>query len=341
MRVLTFIFILITFISCDDIVNSDKNIKITEIKYKSINENQENGVVLPLKVGNKWYYGVDEYSGDGVKLAEYIDSILVKNEYEISGERWFEVYFPMLSNDNILMTNTDVGLWVKCDNCENQSFLMAKYPDYQEVSASGFTDIHRIPISNSDDYNLLSILLISKKTNTENVSVPKGNYDCIKYTSQFESDDNNISQFPITEEYFSVDIGLIKFVQNQLLTYNTVKVYDLIEKPSNTNDCIETLTVNVGNISNGTNHEEFIDLKNTTANRLSVLEIQIDYIGLQDIANISEPFVNSLPITIVSGQKANMIVNISPNQTGRFIITIKVISNIGCFYEITLEGRSV
>jgi hypothetical protein len=341
MRLLLIFLSILLLVSCEDIVNSDKNIRITEIKYKSIKEDQENGVILPLKVGNKWHYDVTEFSVDAIKQAEYIDSIHVINETVISGERWFEVYFPVLSEGNIYMTNTDVGLWVKCDDCENQSFLLAKYPDHQDIFASGFTDIRNLPINDPNNYDELTDLLISKKTITENLSVPKGDFDCIKYTSRFESDEIAISQFPIMEEYYSEDVGLIKAIHHQLLSDNICKVFELRDEPINDDNCLEQINIPVGDIQNGLDHNESIDIENNTAIRLSVTDIQIEYIGLQNIATLSEPFATSLPITIVRGEKATMDITLSPQQTGRFTIIIKVISTIGCLYEITLEGRSV
>ena len=43
------LFILLLVVSCGDIVDSDENIKKTAVTYAKVLENQETGVILPLK----------------------------------------------------------------------------------------------------------------------------------------------------------------------------------------------------------------------------------------------------------------------------------------------------
>lgn len=341
MRALIILLTIVLLISCEDIVNSDKNIKITEIKYKSIKEDQENGVIMPLKIGNKWYYDVTEFSADAIKQAEYIDSIHVINEVEISGERWFETYFPMLSSENIYLSNTNEGLWVKCDDCENGSFLLARYPDYNNVFASGYPDIRNLHSDNRSVYDMLDDLLVNKRTERETITVPKGEYDCIKYTSKFESDNRDITEFPIIEEYYNENNGLVKMIEYELLTDTYNKTFELRDEPVTNNDCIEYIQKDIGDIVAGSPNKQQFTLTNSSQRQISIIDIEIEYTGLSDIARIDPDFENLLPVALMKVESVNMNVLITPQTTGRFIITIKVISDIGCFYEIVIEGRSV
>ncbi len=340
MRLLIIFLSVVLLVSCEDIVNSDKNIKITEIKYKSIKEDQENDVIMPLKTGNKWFYDVIEYDDVGMP-AEYIDSIYVIQEVEIDGEKWFETYFPMLSSENIYLSNTNEGLWVKCDKCQNGSFLLARYPDYIDVFASGYPDIRNLHSDNENIYDILDDLLISKRTDREQITVPKGEYDCIKYISRFESDNQDIAEFPIIEEYYSENNGLVKMIEYELLSDTYYKTYELRDEPVTNNDCIELFEKNMGDIQASSPSNQQFSLVNNTTRRISIFDIDIEYTGLSDIARIDPDFEKSLPVVLMKNQSVNMNVLITPQTTGRFIITIKVISDIGCFYEIVIEGRSV
>jgi len=119
------------FNSCNDIVDSDKNIKKTKIQYKYLLNDQEKSVIMPLKVGNVWYYDVAEYNSNGDEIKTYKDSIYIYGTKMIGNEKWYVTRFPMISDEEIYLANTDVGLYVRCD-CEDTSFLYAKYPKETE-----------------------------------------------------------------------------------------------------------------------------------------------------------------------------------------------------------------
>jgi hypothetical protein len=115
--------------SCGDIVDSENNINKIKQNYNSVKSDQEHGVIMPLKVGDKYIYQVTQYWNGGPIELVYNDSIVVKSEVLINGEKWFQVHYPMLNNENdIYLTNTDLGLWFKCDICNKASYLLAHYP---------------------------------------------------------------------------------------------------------------------------------------------------------------------------------------------------------------------
>mgnify|MGYP006285017401 CR=1 FL=1 len=333
-----FLFFWIT--SCEDIVNSDKNIRITEVEYKSIKEDQENNVIMPLKAGNIWYYDVTEYNDDE-KISEYIDSVYIIKEVTLNGEIWYETYYPMLSEENIYLSNTNEGLWVKCENCENVSFLLARYPNFDDVFASGYPDIRNLHSDDESVFDILDDLLISKRTNRETISVPKGEYDCIKYTGKFESENQQIAEYPVLEEYYSENDGLVKMTEYELLSDKYYKTFELRDEPIVNDDCLVIIQKDIGDIQAGNPNNQQFSLVNNTTRKLSITDIEIQYTGLNDIARIDPDFESSLPVLLLKDQSVNMNVLITPQTTGRFNITIKVISDIGCFYEIVIEGRSV
>ncbi len=340
---LSLIFSALIFISCSDIVDSDNNIKITEITYKEILADQENDVLLPLKTGNKWYYDVTEYDNDGSVNEEYIDSVEVISEVILGDENWFEVSCPFLAKENIFLANTDAGLWAKCDNCGDKSFLLAKYPSKAEKFASGYPNIIELPASDPAYYDRVDGLTLSKETSNDNIIVPKGYYDCLEFTSRFESGDNSINSYPVMHEYYSPNTGPVKIIQNHLLTNNPARIYELRSKPDDQtgNNCIETVTINTGDIQKNSTHTENVEIKNNTAFRIAVMDAYIESETFTGMTGISSAFTGALPFGLPSGASRNMDIVFRPTQTGNFTVVIKVMSDTGCFYEITINGKSI
>ena len=130
-----FLFAIITLAvlsiySCDDIIDADDNIIKSKIEYNYVKANQTKDVIMPLQKGNKWIYKVSEIDSSMCNTKFYLDSIVVYDEIIINNEKWFKVWFPIISTqEKILMTNTDIGLIYKCELCNEKVSLLAKYPD--------------------------------------------------------------------------------------------------------------------------------------------------------------------------------------------------------------------
>jgi hypothetical protein len=117
--------------SCEDIVNSDDNIKKTGYLYNKVLNSQETNVLMPLKVGNLWHYNVTKYDSAGTVIDEYIDSIEVLEKINFRGDTWFRVrMIDMGSMRNTLLTNTDKGLYTseECTSLDCR-FIVAQYPE--------------------------------------------------------------------------------------------------------------------------------------------------------------------------------------------------------------------
>ena len=110
------------FNACKDVVDADENVQKTLLTYNKILDDQTHSVIMPLKTGNTWIYQVTRQA----PLSIYYDTIVVYEPVTINGEKWFKVKYPMISETEIIkMTNTDVGLWFKCDSC---GYNYAPYP---------------------------------------------------------------------------------------------------------------------------------------------------------------------------------------------------------------------
>ncbi|MBX3042950.1 MAG: hypothetical protein KIT33_01760 [Candidatus Kapabacteria bacterium] len=129
--ILSLALLLLFLTSCEDIVNSEKNIKKTGYLYNKVLNNQEKNVLMPLKVGNMWLYEVKQFDSSGTMINEYIDSIEVLEKINFRGETWFRVrMIDMGSTWNSILTNTDKGLYRADENTTlDCRFIVAQYPE--------------------------------------------------------------------------------------------------------------------------------------------------------------------------------------------------------------------
>lgn len=129
--ILSLVLLMLFLTSCEDIVNSEKNIKKTGYLYNKVLNNQETNVLMPLKVGNLWHYNVTKYDSAGTVIIEYIDSIEVKEKINFRGETWFRVrMIGMGSTSSTILTNTDKGLYTSEENNTlDCRFIVAQYPE--------------------------------------------------------------------------------------------------------------------------------------------------------------------------------------------------------------------
>jgi len=221
------------FNSCNDIVDSDKNIKKTKIQYKYLLNDQEKSVIMPLKVGNVWYYDVAEYNSNGDEIKTYKDSIYIYGTKMIGNEKWYVTRFPMISDEEIYLANTDVGLYVRCD-CEDTSFLYAKYPKETEqyIAQKSIS----IVLDSTDNYVIKDIFII-KKGEKESINTLLGAMECIKYSSKLTTVEEELYAKPYTNEWFKPDFGLAKSIFYHPNSESPLIVYSIIESIESNDDC--------------------------------------------------------------------------------------------------------
>lgn len=337
--------ILAMFISCDDIVNSDSNIKKTSLDYSYVLDNQEAGVIMPLKVGNKWLYSVDELNENNVVFRQRLDSIVVLNEQIFESGKWYEVYFPMFSREyNVLMTNTDKGLMIHCEQCLENKFLWATYPKYGKIFYSGLKlfqikDAQGNPIG--EDY-----IKISKDAENNPIILQNGNeYKTIKYNAFVLDESNKTKIFYYGDEYYVPDLGLVMSYTKPMQGV-VGEQYELIRftDPDKSNNCVYSETINLGKIR----VDSVVTLSRSITNTTG-----IDY-NLTSIAVFSNKNIISLgkfnpsmgswidnPFKPNQTQSFELI--ITPDKPCAFSIPVMITHSErnDCFYQILIEGTCV
>lgn len=239
MRSIIYLIFTITVISgllsCNDIINSDKNINKYELHYNYVLGDQTKSIIMPLHEGNYWIFNVKELKY-GKIVNEYYDSIIVLNKIIQNNDPWFEVKWTKNYSYSIFMTNTDIGLWMKCNICDNKSTLEAQYPSKSSpYLASKYDDMKTIIYNDSlDKYEAITVEFY-RWTNIEyfeNQVMPAGIFNGLKFLNSMEDNNSKLSFSLFYNSYYVPDIGPIKFEHYILGTKpdssNLTLIYELI-----------------------------------------------------------------------------------------------------------------
>lgn len=322
----------IALISCGDIVDSDSNIKKTSLDYSSVLDNQETGVIMPLKVGNKWLYKVTEYFSTGEIYSSYYDSIVVKSEEYKNGEKWYKVYLPMLTTMNdVYITNTDKGLWFINDN-PISSYLIANYP----IKYSKYRNGELLFRTRLFDNSIFS----DSSTRYLSSNVDNSIFNNLRSTHQYKQTyylKETKREILSSESYFAENYGILKYnlYVTDLMKANSEpqlwKSYELTELG---NECANDTTVNSGLLNDIGRQVVKIKLTNNFANSISVNSSDIK---IEDNEKVEIEIIPlSFPITINPGQSVDLELSIIKKISGSFNSEIYVNSNLGCWYRINL-----
>ena len=192
--------------SCKDMVDADDNISVKKYEYNHVLGNQTTSVIMPLKLDYRWYYNHEKYE-NGKVVSTNLDSIYVVETKLINDELWFgvSVFSDAGQLNKRYYSNTDMGLWMKCD-CESKSSLQALYP----VRANSFIvdSFPTIIVDNGLPVNDTAII-VCNITEDVSVTVPVGSFKCIAYqTKAFTKKTSGISRVTIT--YYCPNVGIIK-----------------------------------------------------------------------------------------------------------------------------------
>lgn len=326
-------------ISCGDIVDSDSNIKKFEITYGNPLSNQETNVILPLKVGNLWYYEVKKLNENKQIVSTTYDSIKVLNIIKNSenNEIWYEVYFPFINkpepsqSKNVLMINTDKGLLINCEDCLTKKFLWAKYPQVSDLYLS-YQDYLTVRDANNHIITQ-DVITIGKQSQGKQIlyNNDKGNLETYFYKSYIMNGMTYNKEFDYMDEYYFLDFGLIKLNQRDRI-YNYTYEYNYIKNLGN--ECANDTTVNSGLLNDIGRQVVKIKLTNNFANSISVNSSDIK---IEDNEKVEIEIIPlSFPITINPGQSVDLELSIIRKISGSFNSEIYVNSNLGCWYRINL-----
>lgn len=337
--------ILAMFISCDDIVNSDSNIKKTSLDYSKVLDNQETGVIMPLKVGNMWKYSVGELNESDVAIRHRLDSIVVLNEQIFEGEKWYEVNFPIFSRDyNVLMTNTHKGLMIHCEPCLEKKFLWATYPKYGSIFYSGLKlfqikDAQGNPIG--EDY-----IHISKDAENMKIILQNGiEYETIKYNAFVLDESNKSKIFYYGDEYYVPDLGLIMSYTNPMQgvvgeQYEFIRFID----PDRANNCVYNETINLGKIRVDSVVTLSRSITNTTGIDYNLTSIAVfTYKDIISLGNFKPSMGSWLDNPFKPNQTQSIELIITPDKPRAFSIPVMITHSErnDCFYQILIEGTFV
>jgi hypothetical protein len=233
------LFVLILLISsCGDILNPVPDTHHTKIKYHIILKDQEHSVIMPLKIGNMWIYKVSGVSYDGKTDFIGYDTILVKRDTIIKGEKWFIAKDPSSNSENVVLTNTDVGLLCnpECDCGLLRAEYPAEYTTYLYLQGY-YPTLMRIFDNQGNLIDQKIVLLLSHMwvdvETTNDYFIFDKSFDCYKYSMRAEYDkDGKTQAIPEYEpmiEYFVPDLGLVRKDYSRFGNSNKPIIYKRME----------------------------------------------------------------------------------------------------------------
>jgi hypothetical protein len=319
--------------SCEDIVNSENNINKTKITYNYVKSDQEHGVIMPLKVGNKWIYKVTDFNSSGIIQKNYLDSIVVNEEVQINGEKWFKVRFPLINeNYDILMTNTDVGLLYKCDICSDVISLLAQYPvTSKEYISNSHKNMYLVVDANGKTINEQNIKVNSMVNVQSSIHTFYGNknYDAIGYNVKDKYEENPKLYTIDTYQYvFVPDNGPfeIKIYRNpnEQITY-VDKLFELVKYSGlQSHELMQnTFEIDFGDVPLGGTKNISVNLVENNTNDTIMIRniIIINQSGVFDIQGKSQNII-MLPAT-----QFQITVGCQPVARGIYESTMQIITD--------------
>lgn len=160
---------------------------------------QSADVIMPLAVGNEWYWDVEYYNPDGSVISNGKDSLLITSKRTVGGlERYVlwtgaDIYYE----GNALFTyiNGFVG-----------PFIWVKYPmllNVPDVIATFVWTTEQSPDPIEDAQEILTYL-----GNGFTVSTPSGNYSTLKYHHVTTGTQTGTDYFK-EYSYYALNIGLV------------------------------------------------------------------------------------------------------------------------------------
>jgi hypothetical protein len=343
--ILMLITVLFIMTSCDDIVNSDSNIKKTSLDYSYVLDNQETGVIMPLKVGYKWLYSVDKVNEENVAISNRIDSIVVLREVMLENEKWFEVYFPMFSREyNVLMTNTDKGLIIYCEQCLEKKFLWAEYPKFGSLYYAGMK-LFQLKNQNGDVIGE-DFVSIGKESHSSGVSLQNGkNFSTVNYTAYSLEINKMQKEVFLGYEHFSPDFGLVAGYSKPMQGI-LGEQYEYLEFSNNSevNTCIIEDYINLGEVQIGKVSSFTKEITNNTDKSYNLKGIAIiTATEIISFGTITPTMHNWLNFPIRQNQKLSIEIKVTPDKLGDFSTSVMIVHSEmhNCFYRIYINGTCV
>lgn len=331
--------ILLLISSCEDIVDADYKIKKTKINYNTVIADQENDVIMPLKIGNVWVYRITDYDFDGNIDDISYDSILVKKDTIINGEKWYVLVQPMHGySHSTYMTNTNTGLFFTRTDYEKESYIRAEYPVKHStyyVANQPLNEIYGDPGTAYND----TIDVWTDVESLNNYSFNYGKFNCYKYSTWWEARKQNISYKPFEIEYYVPNLGIIKYEEYRHEDNNIMKISttaELIFTNVGNQTQLDFYSIifgdlNVGDSKTVSNSEI---LKNKSNNNITIYSITIT-----PNENFTCLNIPSLPAIVAPNETYNLDINFSSNLPGSWNSVMEINTNQGTI-SVYLSGIS-
>jgi hypothetical protein len=312
--------------SCGDIVDSENNIHKTKLNYNSVKSDQEHGVIFPLKTGYKYFYQVTQYWSSGQISLIYNDSIVVKGEVLINGERWFQVHYPMLNNGtDIYLTNTDLGLWLKCDICNKASYLLAHYPLVNSTQPNGEFEFNTLLIDGNSLRDSCQRYINSSIENNQIL-----NYSNSLNYQHFLKLYNNKREFLSFDCNFVENIGLIRFRQYWIDLKDSSskplieRLYELKKiDTSGVKVTQNTFVIDFGDVPLGFQKDTSV----TLISNQTTEQIKLEYIVINDVSGVFQNVSGLHNIILEPGDKLTSTLGCSPKSFGKYEAFMQVVTD--------------
>ncbi len=329
--------------SCDDVIDADKNVKTTplggeEAKYTKVLSDQEHGVIMPLAVENSWLYHVRYYE-NGQLSYERNDSIFVLDKIDVNGEEWFRVSNPFVRFDNhVIMTNTDVGLWLKCNQCDSFSVLHAQYPVATTPYSSGNRITNVLYYEGGEVRVSLDTLSMSGEW-VKSQEIPGG--IAYEYRSYYESNFFTGKRLYRKETYIP-NIGMTHGVH-----YNGEgsidMTYELVHRTNYENGgalikdvCQSVYLYDFGELSPGSAKNIQMEVfSNNTTGSVTVNSVKFT-------STTNEFFIDdtNLPIVVPANGSYVSIIRFRPQSEGEKEVTLEINTSAGV-YLVKIKGKGI
>lgn len=331
---LFFITVILVLQSCEDIINSDKNIIIKKEVYSDVLFDQTRSVIMPLHTGNTWIYRVLEYK-NGILKSQHLDSIVVLREVKINNEKWYEVWHPFISrSQNILMTNTGNGLWMRCTNCNNILLMEAQYPVTLTPYIAG--SVYGTAMTGYRYNDSISFIKDSLTRYCEwkksDIQYPG---ELIDYTSWYESLTKGLKTGFKTDTYLA-ELGLVKGNQSDDIFYDLINARTYRNGELDKDYSQEATTMDFGEVNVGEIKEKTF----TIVSNITTFTIFINNIEITPNRTDFSMQIPIFPVKLQPKTEFNTIAQFSPTSAGYKEATITIYTSIGNFY-IIMKGKGI
>lgn len=334
--------LLILISSCQDIVDADNSIlKTKKIVYKTVKQDQEKDVIMPLKVGNLWVYRVTDYNTDQTVSKIFYDSLLVQKDTIINGEKWFVVVNPSNKlTDPMYLTNTDKGLYFRRSEWGNESLLRAQYPLVNStyyVGYQAFTHLFNDPDTHIND----TMDCWANPSIITNYGTDYGTFNAYSYQTWWNLRKQKITFDPWFIENYIPNLGLVEVrnFENDLtngttlsrvayLVYTNLKIgktvkQSVFEIDFGTLDSGQTATKTINSLFENDSDQNWI---------IKLIEIDND----PSFTIVNPPVV---PFTVAPGGTFRITVKFQPSAAGEFKSDLLFFIEDNTLFKVKLKGK--